>query len=341
MVLKNPVHQILNLEWMEGVFILLKKGSLFLLAFCFFVISACGVAQDQAETPAGIEDAPTIEGKRATPVKIQADIDQQKFTFQGYQHMERTYLPLERILDFLDYVVMESEDGTAIQAGFTDILHEVEKDSNRAIVFEEERELTHPVVTIFDDTYITSASLQDFLGEWYIISMEETRLSIRYNEEVFDFEEGEDIGDVEIIEEETPENMEVVSAAQADRIIRTARRYINTPYRFGASTNSTRYFDCSSFTQRAFGTHGISLPRTSRSQAKIGRRVTVNQLRKGDLVFFYWPGRYSSNRIVGHVGIYIGNGRVIHATPRNGVHIVNAANSSYWRRTYLGARRVG
>ena len=192
--------------------------------------------------------------------------------------------------------------------------------------------------TINNETYVTVSSLDSILGIGYEVNFDQNTLSINNVLEDFDFEGNEDLENVPIDENE---DVPTLTSDQADRVIRSARKYIGVPYQFGASTATTRVFDCSSFTRRVFLENGITLPRTARAQARLGRRVSVAQLKKGDLVFFYWPGRFESNRVVGHVGIYIGNGNIIHTIPRRGVHIVNAARSSYWRRVYLGAKRIG
>ncbi|HVL85785.1 MAG TPA: NlpC/P60 family protein [Pseudonocardia sp.] len=79
---------------------------------------------------------------------------------------------------------------------------------------------------------------------------------------------------------------------------------IGAPYRWGA--DGPNAFDCSGLVQWAFGNAGIDLPRTSRAQSGVGERVSRSALQPGDLVFFYSP--------VSHVGIYIGDGRIVHAS---------------------------
>lgn len=76
------------------------------------------------------------------------------------------------------------------------------------------------------------------------------------------------------------------------------------PYRWGAA--GPHAFDCSGLTQFAMRAAGKSLPHSSRMQSTMGRYVPKANLRPGDLVFFYRP--------VGHVAVYIGNGRIVHAT---------------------------
>jgi hypothetical protein len=255
-----------------------------------------------------------------------------------YLRDNQTYMPLIFILEFLGFETQEGNKGHSIQAGFTDVLYEIKKNSDQATVLEAPITLPSPVVTFQNDTYITAESLEELLEHEYEITLENDTLIINTIQLDSIFPGNEDLGDVEINEEE---DVPAVSRYLANRIIRTARRYVGTPYLFGTSTNDTSRFDCSSLTQHAFGVHGISLPRSSRAQAGVGRYVPVSQLRAGDLLFFYWPGRYNSTRVVGHVAIYMGNGYMIQATPSRGVHITNAANSSYWRSVYLGAKRVG
>lgn len=126
-----------------------------------------------------------------------------------------------------------------------------------------------------------------------------------------------------------------------EALIDTAKHFMGTPYLFGAGPYSeTRKFDCSSFTQYVFGKYGVDLPRVARRQAEQGVPVSRQSLRKGDLVFFSVPGRFKSDNIVGHVGIYVGNGRMINTySDKQGVHIADI-NQGYWSTQYLGARRV-
>ncbi len=130
------------------------------------------------------------------------------------------------------------------------------------------------------------------------------------------------------------------TAAKAQAIIATGKKYMGVPYKFGAkSSEAPRLMDCSSFTQYVFKQHGVTLPRDSRQQSSVGTRVAKSQMIAGDLVFFKYPERYSDGR-VGHVGIYMGNGQMLHTVPKSGVTITNMSKSGYWTRNYLFARRV-
>lgn len=124
-----------------------------------------------------------------------------------------------------------------------------------------------------------------------------------------------------------PESEEAISNEQGkkgqlgvkDAVVTTAMKYLGNAYVYGG-TSLTKGTDCSGFTQGVMKLLGISLPRTSRQQSKVGKQVSKSQLQKGDLLFF---GRSISS--ISHVGIYIGNGHMIHASnPKRGIIIGNA-----------------
>lgn len=124
------------------------------------------------------------------------------------------------------------------------------------------------------------------------------------------------------------------STNKASQVIATAQRFLGTPYVFGA--NGPKTFDCSGFTRYVFAQHGISIPRSSTSQASAGVKVASrSQMKPGDLLIFV--NTYRSG--ISHVGIYMGNGRFIHAVPNGGVGYANLSNS-YWSSRLHSARRV-
>lgn len=105
------------------------------------------------------------------------------------------------------------------------------------------------------------------------------------------------------------------------------------PYR--KKGNGRKGFDCSGFTSKIFNeTIGVAIPRSSREQYRIGQPVDPDSLKFGDLVFFK-----TRRRIPSHVGIYIGDGFFAHASFSIGV-TVSLLESNYYKRRYLGARRV-
>ncbi|MDO7905675.1 NlpC/P60 family protein [Paenibacillus sp. JX-17] len=119
-----------------------------------------------------------------------------------------------------------------------------------------------------------------------------------------------------------------------------AKKFMGTPYDFGAgSYEKDGTFDCSSFTQHVFSHFNIDLPRIAREQAGVGSKVSRNQLQPGDLIFFTVPGRFQNDRIPGHVGIYMGNGKFIHTWGEPGV-TVNDLDTGYWHGKILSMRDV-
>jgi cell wall-associated NlpC family hydrolase len=116
-------------------------------------------------------------------------------------------------------------------------------------------------------------------------------------------------------------------------LVRTARSYL--PEEDGGHPAPV---DCSDFVGRVFRAHGIKLPRTSAAMAETGAPVESSRaLRMADLLFFSGS---AGGRRVGHVAIYVGNGIFIHqANPGEGVRM-ESLYSDYYRRRYLGARRI-
>ncbi len=114
---------------------------------------------------------------------------------------------------------------------------------------------------------------------------------------------------------------------------RTAERFVGIPYRWGGD-NVVEGMDCSGFVRAVYNLCGLSIPRTSRDQFKAGDLVTKDDLKDGDLVFFG-----SSADSINHVGIYVGDGKFVHA-PRRGEEIrITAVNESYFEKRFVGARR--
>lgn len=101
--------------------------------------------------------------------------------------------------------------------------------------------------------------------------------------------------------------------AAASRVLSTADRYLGVPYVWGGNTPNG--FDCSGFTKYVFAKNGVSLPRTSREQARIGDGVPVDfgAMLPGDILLFAEPGE-----AISHVAIYVGSGRIIHASSAAG-----------------------
>ncbi len=118
-------------------------------------------------------------------------------------------------------------------------------------------------------------------------------------------------------------------AREQAKVVRFARRFLGIRYSYGG-TSPRSGFDCSGFTRFVYAHFGITLPHYSGAQFDRGRRVSRAGLRPGDLLFF--DG-------LGHVGMYIGAGRFIHA-PHTGTRVSIDALSGWYSGRYDGARRL-
>lgn len=133
-----------------------------------------------------------------------------------------------------------------------------------------------------------------------------------------------------------------IAESERDDMIKFAKKFMGVKYEFGASAyDKSGTFDCSTFVRHVYDEYGMDLPRLARQQAKEGKHINRDQLRPGDLLFFYVPGRFKSNETVGHVGMYYGNGKMIHASPKpeDGVQLTDI-NKPYWKETFLYAKRL-
>jgi cell wall-associated NlpC family hydrolase len=120
---------------------------------------------------------------------------------------------------------------------------------------------------------------------------------------------------------------------------RRAKSEVGTPYRYGGS--STSGFDCSGFTRWVFSNHGAALPHSSLEQFHLAKRDgnrrvwKRSRLKVGDLVF-----HKTTSARVGHVGIYIGNGKFVSATSSSGVQVESVWDPYYWGPRWVGATRL-
>ena len=117
------------------------------------------------------------------------------------------------------------------------------------------------------------------------------------------------------------------ASSAAQTAVNTALAQVGDRYVYGATGPNS--FDCSGLTTFSYKAAGISLPRTSKAQSGFGAPVSKANLQPGDLVFFYSP--------VSHVGMYIGNGQMVHASTAGKPVAVVSLDSM---PSYSGARRV-
>lgn len=128
----------------------------------------------------------------------------------------------------------------------------------------------------------------------------------------------------------------VVDAA-ADDVLISAIGLVGTPYRYGGNTPDSG-FDCSGLIGYVYRhSAGIALPRSTREMIQLRvPSVGREQLQSGDLVFFATNGGGQ----VSHAGIYVGEGRFVHAPSSGGTVRLDYLSQAYWQKSYLGAKRV-
>jgi len=117
-------------------------------------------------------------------------------------------------------------------------------------------------------------------------------------------------------------------SGRAGIALKYALQQIGDRYVFGAAGMVT--WDCSGLTMRAYEAAGVSLPHSAAAQARMGKQISLNSIKPGDLLFFGRP--------VSHVGIYLGGGKMVHA-PRSGSRVKVTESGSLGSKPLVGARR--
>ncbi|MDQ3821725.1 MAG: NlpC/P60 family protein [Actinomycetota bacterium] len=128
----------------------------------------------------------------------------------------------------------------------------------------------------------------------------------------------------------SPEGATVAPPARHGGVVGIAMQFLGTPYRWGGSSPSTG-FDCSGFVMYVFAQVGVSLPHSTYALWGMGVSVSRDQLAPGDLVFFNG---------LGHMGIYIGGGQMIHSPQTGDVVKISPIGSGWYASSYVGARRI-
>lgn len=125
-------------------------------------------------------------------------------------------------------------------------------------------------------------------------------------------------------------------AVSGQDIANFAKQYVGTPYVWGGNS-LTSGVDCSGLIQQVYKNFGVSVPRTTYDQIGTGKAVGMDKLQAGDLIFFD-----TDNKTGGpdHVGIYLGNGKFIHAPAPGKAVKIDDLKSGYYQDTFMGGRRV-
>jgi cell wall-associated NlpC family hydrolase len=114
--------------------------------------------------------------------------------------------------------------------------------------------------------------------------------------------------------------------------VRAALAQLDRPYRYGGHT--PRGFDCSGLVYYAYQLSGLEIPRTSLGQLRSARPIPLRELAPGDLLFFRERKKQAS-----HVGLYVGEGRFVHASTSNQAVILSQLASPYWKKHLMSAGR--
>lgn len=127
-----------------------------------------------------------------------------------------------------------------------------------------------------------------------------------------------------------------ISAVDRQKLLNDARYFKGGKYVWGGTT--PQGFDCSGYVQYLYKKHNINLPRTAWQQSKQGQVVEKENLQKGDLLFFLTDKKRGIP--ITHVGIYIGNGKFIHAASKKKGIIISPITHGSYAETFVSARRV-
>lgn len=122
------------------------------------------------------------------------------------------------------------------------------------------------------------------------------------------------------------------SSSSNNRVVNTALKYLGIPYKWGGY--SFKGLDCSGFVKAVYASHGVTLPRVARDQARVGMAVGWKQLEAGDRLYFACKGGP-----IDHAGIYIGNGYFIHSSTGRGGVAVDSIMKRLFFNSLVAARR--
>ena len=168
------------------------------------------------------------------------------------------------------------------------------------------------------------------------IVMNEENIHKKFMIEV-DETEAEKIETKEKVKEKAKAKAKIVEISKESEIISTAIAFLDTKYIWAA--NGPTAFDCSGFTKYVFKENGVTLPRYSGNQAKVGKPISYKELHVGDLVFFNTEKKYKQK--VNHVGIYIGDNKFIHASSaKKKVVITSFKEKPFYKKRFLWGQRV-
>lgn len=128
---------------------------------------------------------------------------------------------------------------------------------------------------------------------------------------------------------------QIQDSGKGSNIVNQGLKYQGTKYVWGGN-QLNKGVDCSGLTQQLFKQNGIELPRTASEQSKVGKAVSYGEAQPGDLLFF---NTLDNDKLVDHVGIYMGNGQMLHASSGKKQVMTTNVDDKYWQSRLTGVRR--
>ncbi|WP_379133520.1 NlpC/P60 family protein [Paenibacillus sp. sgz500958] len=254
-----------------------------------------------------------------------------------------TWIPIKPALTSLGYRMKdETSNGGYAKIGYSDVMYMLRPYSKQ--VFSLGKNFTLPEAPEIRNKqiYMTTRSLSKFLQTEVGWNPDSGEIEIATPSEAANQVDSLQ-GDLKTGISQPMQNGKIKTlstSVNTDSLVAYAKKYLGVPYEFGAGPyEEKKTFDCSSFTRHVFKKFGVNLPRLAKDQDNVGRRVSRSQLKAGDLIFFTVPGRFKSNAIPGHVGIYIGYGKFIHTWGDPGVQI-SPLDTGYWSNVTLHMQRI-
>lgn len=229
-----------------------------------------------------------------------------------------------------NWVVTEDEDGNKgyIERKYVDVTAEATNKIKKFVGFMENN-VSYEVISVFEDDRVAEIALPD--GTTGFTKLDNLMMEILIDPPEVDYSVIPEEDEVQDSSNVKFKDIEV--GATREEMVEFALQFLGNPYVWGG-TSLTKGADCSGFTQQIYKHAGISISRCSFEQVNDGKEIEFEDLKKGDLIF-YW--NKEAGRI-GHVAMYIGNGKVVHASsPKYGIKI------SKWnyRKPYKAANIIG